>query len=146
MSADIVSKVERSRMMSRIKNKNTKPEIIVRQYLHNLGFRFRLHQSELPGTPDMVLRKYKVVIFVNGCYWHRHENCKLAYTPKSNSKFWLDKFNQNTMRDKKNYAALRAKGWQVLVVWECEIYDLQFLTELANKIRNATFLMQADQK
>ncbi|MES0491809.1 MAG: DNA mismatch endonuclease Vsr, partial [Leptospirales bacterium] len=95
---DLLSKEKRSWNMSRIQGKNTKPELIVRSYLHSLGYRFRIHRKDLPGKPDIVLTKYKLVIFVHGCYWHRHKNCKLAYTPKSNVDFWLKKFDENIVR------------------------------------------------
>lgn len=121
--ADKITKERRSWNMSRIRSKNTKPEIVVRSLLHNLGFRFRLHRKDLPGNPDIVLTKYKTVIFVNGCFWHRHPGCKYAYTPKSRINFWANKFDQNTERDRRNHAVLTGMGWRVIVVWECEVYD-----------------------
>ena len=107
--------------MSAIKSKNTKPEIAVRKLLHSMGYRFRLHRKDLPGSPDIVLPKYKTVIFVHGCFWHRHENCKYASTPKTRKEFWNKKFNDNILRDKKNLEILSSLGWKIIIIWECEI-------------------------
>lgn len=107
--------------MSRIKGRDTKPELVIRSMLHRLGFRFKLSDRSLPGRPDIVLPKYKVVIFINGCFWHRHSGCKHATTPKSRAEFWNDKFEQNQERDKKNLTALKKSGWMPITVWECEI-------------------------
>ena len=115
------SKEARSRNMSRIPSKNTKPEEIVRKYLFSQGFRYRKNVSKLPGKPDIVLLMYKTVVFVNGCFWHAHQGCKWFVPPKSNSEFWQNKFNYNTNRDEQNYQKLRDLGWKVVVVWECEI-------------------------
>lgn len=106
--------------MSRIRSKDTSPEKRVRSFLHSAGFRFRLHVKNLPGSPDIVLPKHRTAIFVNGCYWHRHQGCKFAYIPKSRVEFWQDKFRQNVERDLKNINALEACGWKILTVWECE--------------------------
>ncbi len=119
--ADIKSKEARSYNMSQIKSKNTKPEEKVRLYLFSKGFRYRKNDKRLPGKPDIVLPKYKTVIFVNGCFWHHHENCKDAATPKDNAEFWKDKFDKNIERDTKNYAQLESLGFKVIVIWECEI-------------------------
>jgi DNA mismatch endonuclease (patch repair protein) len=108
-------------MMSGIRSKNTQPEMIVRRYLHNRGFRYRLHARNLPGSPDLVLPKYKVAIFVHGCFWHRHGGCRYATTPSSNVERWSLKFEANTERDARNAAMLRSVGWRVIVVWECEL-------------------------
>ena len=105
--------------MSGIRNKNTRPELILRKYLHMRGFRFRLHVKHLPGTPDIVLPHYKLCIFVHGCFWHRHRNCPYATTPKTNTEFWLQKFAVNKTRDEKSEATLREKGWRVFSIWEC---------------------------
>ena len=128
MSSEVIHKVseQRSRNMSAIKSKNTKPEIAVRKLLHAMGFRFRLHRKDLPGSPDIVLPKYKTVIFVHGCFWHRHENCKYASTPKTRQEFWNKKFNENINRDKINQENLSSKGWKIIIVWECEIKDKDF--------------------
>lgn len=107
--------------MSHIKSKNTSIELKVRKYLFNKGFRYRINLKSLPGKPDIVLRKYKTVIFVNGCFWHQHNNCKFAKIPKSNSLFWEKKFMKNIQNDEKNKENLKKLGWKVLVIWECEI-------------------------
>jgi len=127
MSSEVIHKVseQRSRNMSAIKSKNTKPEIAVRKLLHSMGYRFRLHRKDLPGSPDIVLPKYKTVIFVHGCFWHRHENCKYASTPKTRKEFWENKFNKNIKRDKNNLKELKNLNWKVLVIWECELNSLQ---------------------
>lgn len=111
----------RSRNMSRIPSKNTKPEEIVRKYLFGQGFRYKKNVSNLPGKPDIVLPKYKTVVFVNGCFWHAHKGCKWFVPPKSNTDFWGKKFAYNIERDKRNYKKLEDLGWRVIIVWECEI-------------------------
>jgi DNA mismatch endonuclease, patch repair protein len=116
---DIVDSKTRSRMMAGIQGKNTKPELIVRKYLHSKGFRYRLHDKKLPGSPDIVLRKYQLAIFVHGCFWHRHKGCKYATTPVQNRKKWLLKFRQNKERDQRQINQLIQTGWKVLVIWEC---------------------------
>ena len=123
MSSEVIHKVseQRSRNMSAIKSKNTKPEIKVRKVLHSMGYRFRIHAKDLPGSPDIVLPKYKTVIFVHGCFWHRHENCKYASTPKTRQEFWEAKFRENINRDKLNQENLSSKGWKIIIIWECEI-------------------------
>ena len=110
--------------MSRIRAKNTKPELRVRSLLHRMGFRFRLHRRDLPGNPDIVLPKHRTAILVNGCFWHRHQGCRFAYTPKSNQEFWQSKFEKNVERDLLKDEQLRQLGWQVTTVWECETKDL----------------------
>ena len=119
--ADVFSKAKRSEVMSRIKGKNTAPEIAVRSILHRLGFRFRIHSKNLAGKPDVVLPKWKTVIFVHGCFWHRHPGCRYAYTPKTRQDFWLAKFSQNVARDRKVKRVLAKVGWRVITVWECKI-------------------------
>ena len=123
MSSEVIQKVseQRSRNMSAIKSKNTKPEITVRKLLHSMGYRFRLHKKDLPGSPDIVLPKYKTVIFVHGCFCHRHENCKYASIPKTRKEFWESKFKANVKRDKEIQEKIKNIGWQSVVVWECEI-------------------------
>ena len=118
---DHLSPEKRSWNMSRIRSGNTKPEMIVRSLLHRMGYRFRLHVKDLPGKPDIVLSKYKTVIFVHGCFWHRHKGCKYAYAPKSKVEFWQKKFKDNVKRFKKVEKEVRALDWQVIVFWECEI-------------------------
>ena len=120
---DRVSKEKRSWNMSQIKGSNTKPEIIVRSYLHKSGFRFRLHDKHLPGRPDIVLKKYSSVIFVDGCFWHRHEGCKLAYNPKSRKEFWQNKFDRNIKRDKEVNLIYDELPWKLFRIWECEINE-----------------------
>ena len=132
---DVVDPATRSRMMSGIRSKDTRPEIIVRQALYHAGFRFRLHRKDLPGKPDIVLPKYHAVIFVHGCFWHGH-NCHYCKIPKTRTEFWLDKINANAARDLRNVEALRASGWTVLTVWECEIRDKKdWLAPLTETLR-----------
>jgi DNA mismatch endonuclease (patch repair protein) len=116
--------------MSRIRGANTKPEIRVRSLLHHMGYRFRLHRKDLPGKPDIVLPKYETVIFVHGCFWHRHPDCQFAYTPKSRVEFWTKKFARNVERHDEVEAELTALGWNVVVVWECETKNEDTLYEL----------------
>jgi DNA mismatch endonuclease (patch repair protein) len=118
---DKLTSEKRSWNMSRIHGSNTRPELIVRSILHKMGYRFRLHDKKLPGKPDIVLPKYKAAIFVHGCFWHRHPECKYAYIPKSRTDFWNKKFEANIQRDKKNLLQLQEAGWLALIVWECEI-------------------------
>jgi len=124
---DIVLPEKRSRMMAGIKGKNTTPELVVRKLVHGMGIRYCLHRKDLPGSPDLVFSRMKKVIFVHGCFWHRHRGCRFAYTPKSNTPFWVDKLEGNMRRDALALTALDALGWQVLIVWECEISDLSAL-------------------
>ena len=114
----------RSENMARVKSKNTKPEFFLRKLLWHKGFRYRLNYKELPGSPDLYIPKYRVAIFVNGCFWHMHENCKYSSIPKSNYEFWKNKLEGNVERDKKNYAQLESMGIKVIVVWGCEIKEL----------------------
>lgn len=107
--------------MSCIKGKNTKPEEIVRKYLFSLGFRYRKNDKRLPGTPDIVLPKYRTVIFVNGCFWHGHQGCRYFVVPKTNTEFWMNKIDANRARDQKKISELEAMGWRVIVIWECEL-------------------------
>lgn len=132
--SDIVSREKRSEMMSSIRGVDTKPELAVRKHLFRKGFRFRLHDSSLPGKPDLVLKKFNTVIFVNGCYWHRHAGCKFAYIPKSNVEFWEKKFRENISRDRKIQSELEKLGWTVLIVWECEAGNVLFLDNMAKLI------------
>lgn len=123
--------------MSLVRGKDTKPELKVRKALHAAGLRFRLQAADLPGRPDVVFRSRRIAVFVHGCFWHRHNdpNCKLARTPKSRLDFWEGKFASNVARDEKNVAALSAKGWRVLTVWECQLHDTEVLTRLIGDIR-----------
>ena len=133
---DVFSAKKRSEVMSRIRGKDTKPEMAVRGYLHGLGFRYRLHKKGIPGKPDLWLPKYNAAIFVNGCYWHRHPGCRLAYTPKQNRPSWEEKFESNVVRDKENQAALRAAGIRVLLVWECQLRSVKNREKTLPKITN----------
>ena len=124
---DRISPKHRSWNMSRIHSGNTKPEIIVRSLLHRMGYRFRLHSKDLPGKPDIVLPKYRTVIFVHGCFWHRHTGCRYAYTPKSRISFWEEKLSRNIERDHEAKDKLEIRNWKVLTVWECETRNVQSL-------------------
>ena len=124
---DTLSKEKRSWNMSRIRSKGTRPEKIVRSLLHNMGYRFRVHVRSLPGTPDLVLRRYRTVVFVHGCFWHRHPGCKYAYTPKSRLDFWTSKFDQNVRAYARAATELENLGWHVLVIWECETSETDAL-------------------
>ena len=118
---DILTKERRSWNMSKIRGKDTKPEVVVRSMLYRMGYRFRIHVKGLPGCPDIVLPKYRAVIFVHGCFWHRHPGCKYAYTPKSRQDFWTKKFQKTVERHEIITRELEEQGWKTLVVWECEI-------------------------
>ena len=126
---DNISQNKRSWVMSRVTSKNTSPEKIVRSLLHGMGYRFRLHRKDLPGCPDIVLPKYGCVIFVHGCFWHRHKGCKKTRTPKSNVNFSENKFRKNILGDKRHKEKLESQGWKVLVVWECEVDDTKKLCQ-----------------
>lgn len=138
--ADIKSKESRSYNMSRIKGKGTKPEELVRKYLFSRGFRYRKNDKRLPGSPDIVLPKYRTVIFVNGCFWHKHEGCKYFVWPRDNAEFWKEKIQANVMRDERKQTELIAQGWNVIIVWECELKKArreETLTSLEAKIKAA---------
>lgn len=126
---DIVDSATRSRMMAAIRGKNTGPEIVVRRYLHALGYRFRIHRKDLPGKPDIVMPKLRTCIFVHGCFWHRHPDCRYAYTPKSRLDFWLPKFAKNVERDLAAQSALRELGWNLVIIWECETKKIDLLRQ-----------------
>ena len=130
---DHLTKERRSWNMSRIKNKNTKPEMLVRRYLYSKGYRYRLHNSKLPGKPDISNSSKKSAVFINGCFWHRH-GCKYTTTPKTNTVFWEKKFNKTIERDKNNYKLLTNNGWKIIVIWECETFDNQLLESLLDGI------------
>ena len=131
---DFLSPLERSERMSRIRSSNTSPELALRRAMHALGFRFRLHRKDLPGRPDIVLPRYRTAIFVHGCFWHRHDGCKVASTPKSNTEFWIKKFDRNVARDVKSQETLEAQGWRVIVVWECELGSARKATDAALRV------------
>lgn len=132
---DTLTKRERSQRMALVRSKDTGPEMAVRRLVHRLGFRYRLHGKQLPGRPDLVFRSRKKVIFVHGCFWHRHgdSDCKLARLPKSRLDYWLPKLEANKERDNKNRRLLRAAGWEILVVWEC---DLKNVISLERRVKN----------
>ncbi len=123
LMVDVFSEEKRSWVMSRVKGRDTKPELLVRSMVHRMGYRFRLHRRDLPGCPDIVLPRHKKVIFVHGCFWHSHRNCARAARPASNREFWDDKLDATVERDKRRVRELRRMGWQVLVVWQCELKD-----------------------
>lgn len=125
--------------MSRVKGKDTKPEMLVRKFLFSKGFRYRLHDKKLPGKPDIVLPKYKTVIFIHGCFWHGHEGCKYYVVPKTRTDWWLEKIGKNILNDSKAIESLTEIGWKVIVIWECELKKRtrdKSLDELMKKIRN----------
>jgi DNA mismatch endonuclease (patch repair protein) len=129
---DTLNSAERSARMARVRGKDTKPELLVRRLVHGMGYRYRLHRRDLPGTPDLVFPGRHKVIFVNGCFWHRHTGCALARLPKSRSEFWLPKLTANAERDARNVRELERLGWGVLTIWECQLGDT---ARLAEKIR-----------
>lgn len=136
---DNISKEDRSRVMAAVKQKDTKPEMKVRSFLHKNGLRYRLHDNKLPGKPDLVFPRFRTVLFVHGCFWHGHsdEQCKLSRIPKSNVKFWKDKILANRQRDEKNIKRLQELGWSVVVIWECQLSNCEALDGLALQISNA---------
>ncbi len=131
---DRLSKEHRSWNMSRIRARNTAPELIVRSILHKMGYRFRLHRRDLPGRPDIILSRHRLAIFVHGCFWHRHPGCRYAYTPKSNTVFWRKKFEANVGRDHTAARELRKRGWRVAVIWECRIAETDTLRRRLTKL------------
>lgn len=135
---DKVSQIKRSQMMSLIRSKNTRPEKLVRSFLHRHGFRYRLYSKELPGKPDLVLPKYRSIIFVHGCFWHGHSDpsCRRSNIPKSNVNYWVSKIEKNRERDKTNTEKLKKLGWRVFIIWECKINNNLYLEKLAHEIRN----------
>jgi DNA mismatch endonuclease (patch repair protein) len=137
---DVHTPAQRSFNMSRIKGRDTKPEILVRSLLHRAGFRFRKNLSKLAGKPDLVLPKYNTAIFVHGCYWHRHCGCRYATVPSTNAEFWLEKFRGTVVRDDANQRSLTDVGWRVLTVWECELKHnaVNTLEKLIGELRGAT--------
>lgn len=122
---DHVTSVRRSEIMRAVRSKDTAPEILVRKAAYRLGLRFRLHARGLPGKPDLVFRKWATVLFVNGCFWHRHRGCKKASDPKTNIQFWQAKFTENVRRDKANYRLLKKAGWRVVVLWQCQVRTIE---------------------
>ncbi|TIL66187.1 very short patch repair endonuclease [Mesorhizobium sp.] len=133
--ADTLSPEERSRRMSLIRSRNTSPELALRQALHSRGLRYRLNDKRLPGKPDLVFKRFGVVVFVHGCFWHRHEGCSVANIPKSNTSFWLEKFERNVQRDAKVQSDLKERGWIVWTVWECELNTRAKIEGTADRIK-----------
>jgi DNA mismatch endonuclease, patch repair protein len=133
---DILTPEVRSALMSRIRAKDTRPEIAVRRIVHALGFRYRLHCRDLPGTPDLVFRRMRKIIFVHGCFWHRHDGCPKAYKPKSRQSFWRKKFRLNKQRDRMHIKQLTQDGWDVMVIWECELESLKAVTARIGRFLN----------
>ncbi|WP_187781906.1 very short patch repair endonuclease [Gimesia chilikensis] len=131
---DVFSPEKRSEVMSKIGSKNTKPEILVRKVLHSLGMRFRLHRKDLAGTPDIVLPKYKTVVFVHGCFWHGH-SCPKGQRPATNVEFWNSKIEKNIKNDSRVGRVLRSKGWHVFTIWECQTKDMDFLSKKLLRIK-----------
>lgn len=131
---DKLSPAHRSRVMAAVRGKNTTPELKVRKMLHALGFRYRLYRKDLPGQPDIIFPKYRVCIFVHGCFWHQHPGCKRSSRPSSNEEFWTGKLDKNVARDDRNRRALRKLGWRVAVIWECETKDPEHLSKRIAKI------------
>lgn len=134
--ADVHSVETRSYNMSKIKSANTAPEIFVRKFLFSNGLRFRLHDKKLPGRPDIVMPKYRTVVFVHGCFWHGHTGCKKFVVPKTRTDFWINKINKNILNDLKNIIALEVDGWKVITVWECELKKDDTLQEILRLITN----------
>jgi len=132
--ADVHDTATRSFNMSRIKGKNTKPEMLVRKFLHAHGYRYRLHDKRLPGKPDIVLPKYKTVIFVHGCFWHGHKNCKYFVVPKTRTEWWLNKINGNIANDAKAVTALKKEGWKIINIWTCKLKKPYLSNTLARTI------------
>jgi DNA mismatch endonuclease (patch repair protein) len=133
--ADRISRQHRSWNMSRIRDRDSKPEKVVRSTLHRLGYRFRLHRADLPGKPDIVLPKYRTVVFVHGCFWHRHPDCRFAYTPKSRVDFWNAKFTRNVERDLEVQEELHKLGWKIVIIWECQTKSIDNHLEVLESIR-----------
>lgn len=136
---DSLTREKRSWNMSRIRGKNTTPELIVRSFLHRNGIRFRIHAGNLIGKPDIVLPKYRTVIFIHGCFWHRHKGCKYTYSPKSRKKFWNSKFKDNIVRFKQVKRAIKKDGWRLFIIWECQILNNSIkLRNLVKSIKMVT--------
>ncbi|WP_313552390.1 very short patch repair endonuclease [Pseudomonas sp.] len=129
---------QRSRTMRAVRSHDTGPEMVVRRFLHSLGFRYRLHSRELPGVPDIVFPSRRIAIFVHGCFWHQHPGCHKAARPKSNIEYWTRKLDGNMARDERHYVALKNAGWKVLIIWECETRDRGALEELASRIHSGS--------
>ena len=138
---DKISAKKRSRNMRNIRSKNTKPEILLRKLIFNAGYRYRVHVTDIPGKPDLVFKSKKKVIFMHGCFWHQHEKkeCRLTHKPKSNTKFWKEKFIKNKSRDRKNIKDLQALNWDILTVWECELENHETLLKIINDFLTTSY-------
>jgi DNA mismatch endonuclease (patch repair protein) len=137
--ADVHTKETRSYNMSRIRSKDTKPEMFVRKFLFSKGFRYRLHDKKLPGKPDIVLPRYKTVIFIHGCFWHGHQGCKYFVVPKTRPEWWLNKITTNQIKDEQSVGILKQQGWNIITIWECELKKKiadNTLNHLENQLRN----------
>ena len=134
---DSLSPTERSKIMARVRSANTRPELFVRKLIFALGYRYRLHAKELPGHPDIVFRKLRKIIFVHGCFWHRHASCALARFPKSRQDFWIPKLEGNRRRDERSKRALQGEGWKVLTVWECQLKNAERVGERIRRFLDA---------
>ena len=143
---DVHDKNTRSFNMSRIKGKDTKPELLVRTFLHSNGIRYRLHNKNLPGKPDIVLPKYKTIVFINGCFWHGHEGCKYFVVPKTRTEWWLDKINETKARDIQKLQALEELGWNVIIIWECQLKPDKKQKTLKNLLINFRENKKEDQQ
>lgn len=132
--ADIFSKAKRSEVMSKVTAKDTRPEVKIRKHLFSEGFRYRKNDKRFPGKPDIVLPKYKTVIFVHGCFWHHHANCRAAALPQTNYEFWKDKMLTNVKRDKKNQNDLKKLGWKIIIVWQCQIKNRKLFENTMKKV------------
>ncbi|MEO6456259.1 MAG: DNA mismatch endonuclease Vsr [Ginsengibacter sp.] len=133
--ADVHTKEIRSKNMAAIKSRNTKPEMLVRRFLHANGFRYKLHDKSLPGRPDIVLPKYKTVIFVHGCFWHGHDGCRYYVVPKTRTEWWLNKINGNIANDTKAIKALKKEGWKIINLWECDLKSLKITKTLQSLLK-----------
>ncbi|HNR34612.1 MAG TPA: very short patch repair endonuclease [Candidatus Hydrogenedentes bacterium] len=130
---DNLTPEHRSWLMRRVRSKNTTPELLVRRIAHSMGLRFRLHRRDLPGTPDLVFPAYNRVVFVHGCFWHRHRGCRFTTTPKTRVKYWKEKFQKNMQRDLRNARKLRRSGWRILVIWQCQTRDVKTIESKLRK-------------
>ena len=135
--ADIVDRERRSELMAGIRGRDTAPELAIRRIAHRMGLRFRLHRRDLPGRPDIVFPKFRSAVFVHGCFWHQHGGCRFAHIPKSRVTYWTQKFSRNVARDRSNEEALRALGWRVIVIWECEARNGKQVEQRLGSIRSS---------
>lgn len=132
--ADIFSKIKRSEVMSKVTAKDTRPEVKVRKFLFSKGFRYRKNDKRFPGKPDIILPKYKTAIFVHGCFWHHHDNCRAAALPQTNCEFWKDKMETNVKRDRKNQKDLKELGWKIIIIWQCQIKNRELFEKTMKKV------------